>query len=34
MTANDGVPAIIALFGMGPVDMKQVGPGRPAWRRA
>jgi hypothetical protein len=30
--ANGSEPAIIALFGMGPVDMKLVDPSRPAWR--
>ncbi len=26
-------PAVIALFGMGPVDLKLVDPSKPAWRR-
>ena len=26
-------PAVIALIGMGPVDLKLVDPGKPAWRR-
>jgi hypothetical protein len=30
---NAKEPAIIALFGMGPVDFKLVDPSKPAWRR-
>lgn len=31
--ASGTEPAIIALFGIGPVDMKLVDPSRPAWRK-
>ena len=26
-------PAVIAVFGMGPVDMRLVDPGQPSWRQ-
>jgi hypothetical protein len=31
--ANAAQPAVIALFGMGPVDLHLVDPHRPAWRK-
>ena len=30
---NTKTPAVIALFGMGPVDLKLVDPSRPPWRK-
>jgi hypothetical protein len=31
--ANQPDPAVIAIFGMGPVDVHLVDPGQPAWRQ-
>jgi hypothetical protein len=28
-----GEPAVIAIFGLGPVDLKLADPGKPAWRQ-
>jgi hypothetical protein len=30
---NAGKPTIIAIFGMGPVDLKLADPRKPAWRQ-